>query len=40
MIADIKKNKKATPDNPEERYEATHKLDTICKDFGDSGLSF
>jgi hypothetical protein len=32
--------KESTPDNPEERYEATQKLDRICKDFRDSGLSF
>ena len=27
-------------DDSEERYEATQKLDRICKDFRDSGLSF
>jgi hypothetical protein len=32
--------KESTPDDPEERYEATQKLDRICKDFRDSGLSF
>ena len=32
--------KESTSDNPEERYEATQKLDRICKDFRDSGLSF
>jgi hypothetical protein len=30
----------STHDNPEQRYEATQNLDTICKDFRDSGLSF
>ena len=32
--------KESTPNDPEERYEATQKLDRICKDFRDSGLSF
>ena len=32
--------KESTPEDPEERYEATQKLDRICKDFRDSGLSF
>ena len=32
--------KESTPGDPEERYEATQKLDRICKDFRDSGLSF
>jgi hypothetical protein len=32
--------KESTLDDPEERYEATQKLDKICKDFRDSGLSF
>jgi hypothetical protein len=35
-----KQQKESTPDDPEERYEATQKLDRICKDFRDSGLSF
>ena len=30
----------STPNDPKERYEATQKLDRICKDFRDSGLSF
>src|SRR4051812_35421523 len=30
----------STPNDPEERYEATQKLDRICKGFRDSGLSF
>jgi hypothetical protein len=36
----VKQKKEATPDDPEERYEVTQKLDKICKDFRDSGLSF
>ena len=32
--------KESTPGDPEERYEATQKLDRICKEFRDSGLSF
>jgi hypothetical protein len=32
--------KESTSEDPEERYEATQKLDRICKDFRDSGLSF
>jgi len=28
------------PNDPEQRYETTQKLDRICKDFIDSGLSF
>jgi len=32
--------KEFTPDDPEKKYEATQKLDRICKDFRDSGLSF
>jgi hypothetical protein len=32
--------KETTPDNPEEKYEAAEKLDRICNDFRDSGLSF
>jgi hypothetical protein len=32
--------KESTPDDPDQRYEATQKLDKICKDFRDSGLSF
>jgi hypothetical protein len=32
--------KEPTSDDPEEIYEATQKLDKICKDFRDSGLSF
>jgi hypothetical protein len=36
----IKQQKEATPDDPEDRYEATQNLDKICKEFRDSGLSF
>jgi hypothetical protein len=35
-----KQQKESTPDDPEERYEATQNLDRVCKDFRDSGLSF
>jgi hypothetical protein len=36
----IKQQKEPTPDDPEDRYEVTQNLDTICKDFRDTGLSF
>ena len=36
----VKQQKESTPDDPEDKYEATQKLDEICKDFRDSGLSF
>jgi hypothetical protein len=36
----ITRQREATTDNPEEKYEATENLDIICKDFRDSGLSF
>ena len=36
----VKQQKESTHDNPEDKYEATQKLDTICNDFRDSGLSF
>ena len=36
----VRQPKESIHDNPEERYEATQKLDGICKDFRDSGLSF
>ena len=36
----ITKQKEATADGPEEKYQATQNLDRICKDFRDSGLSF
>ena len=36
----VKQEKKSTPDDPEDRYEVTQKLDRICKDFRDSGLSY
>jgi hypothetical protein len=39
-ITKQQQQKESTPDDPEERYEATQKLDRICKDFRDSGLSF
>jgi hypothetical protein len=35
-----KQQKKSTPDDPVDRYEVTQKLDKICRDFRDSGLSF
>ena len=36
----LKQQKESTPDDPEDRYEATEKIDKICKDFRDSGLSY
>ena len=39
-ITKQQQQKESTPEDPEERYEATQKLDRICKDFRDSGLSF
>jgi hypothetical protein len=36
----VKQQKEPTPDDPEDRYEATQNLDKICKEFRDSGLSF
>ena len=36
----VKQQKESTPDDPEDKYEVTQKLDRICKDFKDSGLSF
>ena len=39
-ITKQQQQKESTPGDPEERYEATQKLDRICKDFRDSGLSF
>jgi hypothetical protein len=36
----VKQQKEATPDDPEDKYEATQNLDKICKDFRDSGLSY
>src|SRR5919205_2915237 len=36
----VKQQKESTPDDPEDRYEATQNLDKVCKDFRDSGLSF
>src|SRR5919197_1066624 len=36
----VKQQKESTPDDPEDRYGATQKLDEICKNFRDSGLSF
>ena len=35
----VKQQKESTPDDPEDRYEVTQKLDKICNDFRDSGLS-
>ena len=39
-ITKQQQQKGSTLEDPEERYEATQKLDRICKDFRDSGLSF
>jgi hypothetical protein len=36
----VKQQKEATPDDPEDKYEVTQKVDKICKEFKDSGLSF
>jgi hypothetical protein len=36
----VKQQKESTPDDPVDRYEVTQKLDKICKDLKDSGLSF
>ena len=40
LVSDGAITKESTPDDPDQRYEATQKLDKICKDFRDSGLSF
>jgi hypothetical protein len=36
----IKQGKESMPDDSVDKYEITQKLDKICKDFRDSGLSF
>jgi hypothetical protein len=36
----ITKQKEATADDPEEKYQATQNLDRICRDFKDTGLLF
>jgi hypothetical protein len=36
----VKQQKESTPDDPEDKYEATQELDEICKDLRNSGLSF
>jgi len=36
----VKQQKESTPDDAEDRYEVTQKLDEICNDFRDSGLSY
>ena len=36
----VKQQKESTPDDPEDKYEVTQKLDEICKGIRDSGLSF
>jgi hypothetical protein len=36
----VKQQKESTPDDAEDRYEVTQKLEEICKDFRDSGLSY
>jgi hypothetical protein len=36
----VKQQKESSPDDPEDRYEATQNLDKICKEFKDSGLSY
>jgi hypothetical protein len=35
-----KQQNESIPNDPEQRYETTQKLDRICKDFRDSGISF
>jgi hypothetical protein len=40
LVSDGTITKESTPDDPDQRYEATQKLDKICKDFRDSGFSF
>jgi hypothetical protein len=35
-----KQQNESIPNDPEQRYETTQKLDRICKDFRDSELSF
>jgi hypothetical protein len=36
----VKQQKESTPDDAEDRYEVTQKLEEICKDFRDRGLSY
>jgi len=36
----VKQQKESTPDDAADRYEVTQKLEEICKDFRDSGLSY
>ena len=36
----VKQQRESSPDDPVDRYEVTQKLDKICKDFMDGGLSF
>jgi DNA-binding HxlR family transcriptional regulator len=36
----VKQQKESTPDDPVDKYELTQKIDKICKDFMDNGLSF
>src|SRR5918912_240007 len=36
----VKQQKESSPDDPVDKYEVTQKLDKICKDLKDSGLSF
>jgi DNA-binding HxlR family transcriptional regulator len=36
----VKQQKESTPDDPEDKYETTQKLDEICKQFRNIGLSF
>ena len=36
----VKQQKECTPDDPVDKYEVTQKIDKICKDFVDNGLSF
>jgi hypothetical protein len=40
IIKQQEQKESTMPNDSEERYEATQKLDTVCKDFRDSGLSF
>ncbi len=36
----VKQQKESSPDDPVDKYGVTQKLDKICKEFKDSGLSF
>jgi hypothetical protein len=36
----VKQQKESSPDDPEDKYEITEKLDKLCKDFRESGLLY